>query len=328
MVGRSMNVIRDMRSVVLPGPSFLSIGNFDGLHRGHQALLAHSRALADRKGSGGQVGLLTFSPHPLAVLRPDFPHQILTTPDERMTLAGDAGADFGVIQPFDHDLAALSARDFVTQLKHHLGLAELVVGPDFALGRNREGDIPTLQALGQELGFGISVMAPITWQGKPVRSSLIRQTLRDGDVEETAEFLGRRYAITGTVRPGDRRGRRLGLPTANLYPESALLLPADGVYATYARVLNGAAAGLYAGVTNIGVRPTVDGLHHRVEAHLLDYTPVVHAEELYGAQIRLEFLAHLREEKRFAGLDALVAQIHADIAAARTLFAVTPPHPA
>ncbi len=203
----------------------------------------------------------------------------------------------------------------------HLGLAGLVVGPDFALGHGRGGDIPALELLGHEFGFTVATMDPMTWQGNPVRSSIIRQALRSGDIQETANLLGRFYSVTGTVRAGDRRGRQLGIPTANVFPQEEILLPADGVYATNATLVDGPSAGVYQSVTNIGVRPTVDGLHHRVEAHLLDYEPAEDAEELYGTTMRLEFLARLRGEKRFDNLDMLVAQIHADIAAAREIFA-------
>ena len=190
-----------------------------------------------------------------------------------------------------------------------------------ALGRNRAGTLPVLSELAGALGLSLTVVAPVNWLDKPVRSSIIRQHLREGDVAEAAELLGRAYSVAGRIVEGDKRGRQLGVPTANLAVDPVFLLPADGVYATHVRVLDGPAAGAYAGATNIGVRPTVDGLHHRVETHLLDYTPVTHAEELYGAGMRLDFVARLRGEKRFGSLDELVAQIHQDIEQARALFA-------
>lgn len=317
-----MQIYHDIRTAAVAGPTVLTIGNFDGLHRGHQALLATVRARANEFGPAGQAALLTFSPHPLAVLRPEYPHQILTTPEERMQLAAAAGIDFGIIQPFNAEVAAFTAQTFLTLLKTHCGLAGLIVGPDFALGRNREGDLARLQELGQEMDFFLDVMTPIDWENRPVRSSIIRHKLREGDVEEARRLLGRAYAVTGQVESGDKRGRQIGVPTANIATPAEFLLPGDGVYATMVHVLDGQAVGRYESVTNIGVRPTVDGLHHRVEAHLLDYTPRQHNEELYGATVRLEFLAWLRGEKRFAGLDALTAQIRDDIAAARTIFGV------
>ncbi|MEZ4555278.1 MAG: bifunctional riboflavin kinase/FAD synthetase [Caldilineaceae bacterium] len=318
-----MQIVHDMRTVKVEGPTILTIGNFDGLHRGHQALLATVMATA-RRQDHTRAGLMTFDPHPLAVLRPDFPHQILMSPTERMELAAALGMDLGVIQPFDHALSQLSAEEFLHLLVAQLGVAGLVVGPDFALGRNRAGTLPVLSELAGAMGLSLTVVAPVNWLDKPVRSSIIRQHLRDGDVAEAAALLGRAYSVTGRIVEGDKRGRQLGVPTANLAVDPVFLLPGDGVYATHVHVLDGPAAGAYAGATNIGVRPTVDGLHHRVETHLLDYTPVTHAEELYGAGMRLDFVARLRGEKRFGSLDELVAQIHQDIEQARALFAAEP----
>lgn len=314
-----MQIVHDMRTVTIQGPTILTIGNFDGLHRGHQVLL--KTALAEANQRGARAGVMTFDPHPLVVLRPDFPHQILMAPDERIAHAAALGLDLGVIQPFDRALSQLSAQTFLDQLAERLGVVGLVVGPDFALGRNREGTLPVLHTLGNAMGITLTVIEPLTWEEKPVRSSIIRQHLRDGDVGEAAELLGRLYGVTGRIVEGDKRGRQLGIPTANLAVAPIYLQPADGVYATRMTVLDGPAMGLYAGVTNIGVRPTVDGLHHRVETHLLDYHPVTHSEELYGATARLEFVAHLRGEKRFGSLDELVAQIRHDIEQASALLA-------
>lgn len=318
-----MQIVYDMRSIVLDGPTILTIGNFDGLHRGHQALLETVIAEA-RRHERARAGMMTFHPHPLAVLRPDFPHQILMTPDARLELAAELGMDLGVIQPFDAALSQLSAQEFLDLLVHHLGLVGLVVGPDFALGRNREGTLPVLSELASHMGLSLTVIAPTYWQGKPVRSSIVRQHLRAGDVDEAADLMGHPYSVTGHVEEGDKRGRQLGVPTANLHLDPALLLPADGVYATRAYVLDGPATGEYGAATNIGVRPTVDGLHHRVEAHLLDYAPFTHPEELYGATVQLEFVARLRGEKRFGNLDELVTQIQQDIADARTVLRANP----
>jgi riboflavin kinase/FMN adenylyltransferase len=317
-----MLTFRDVRQAQGLGPTYLTIGNFDGVHRGHQALIDRARTLAAAHPSGrGRAALLVFDPHPLAVLRPEKPYALLTSPNERLMLAAGHGSEIGVIHPFNPDTAQMEARTFVDLLCHHLGIVGLVVGPDFALGRNRSGDIPSLRHMGEDLGFSVHVMEPVEWRGRIVRSSVIRSLLQEGDVGEAADLLGRFYSVTGEVQQGDQRGRTIGIPTANLHPPSNKLLPADGVYATLAHHCTANRAYTFASVTNIGVRPTVDGMHHRIEAHLLDFPPPELVDDLYGEILTLEFVERLRGERRFAGLDALVAQIHADIAHARSLFA-------
>lgn len=324
----------------LSSPSCITIGNFDGLHRGHQALLQQLLAIAKSEaGRRGlpqplQSGMVTFDPHPLAVLRPEHPHWLLTTPKERLELAGQQGLDFGVIQPFSTELATLSAVEFIGLLKRHLQLAVLVVGPDFALGRNRQGTVVDLQKLGETSDYTVHVIEPVDWQGISVRSSRIRTALNEGDVELTATLLGRAYGATGTVVEGDRRGRQIGIPTANLQTPNNKLLPKNGVYATKARLSIDGVEYTFDSATNLGTRPTVDGVEQRLEVHLLDFPPkstegskdaetlpaILRDGNLYGQRLRVEFLARLRDEQRFDSLDALVAQIHADIAQARALF--------
>ncbi|MGL4650226.1 MAG: riboflavin kinase, partial [Caldilineaceae bacterium] len=204
----------------------------------------------------------------------------------------------------------------------NLGMRGLVVGPDFALGRNRSGDIATLNRLGNELGFAVHVVDPVVSAGQHARSSLVRDLLIAGRVEDAARLLGRPYTISGDVRLGDQRGRTIGVPTANVAPPADKLLPADGVYATIAHLCTPQRAYSFASVTNIGVRPTVDGFHHRVEAHLLNFPPSELPDNLYGQSLTLDVIARLRGEQRFSGLDALVAQIRADIRRARDILNV------
>ena len=288
------------------------------------------QALAASQTPPARTGLITFSPHPLALLRPATELQLLTTPRERLRLAGKQGIDLGVIQPFTPETATLSPADFMNQLQEHLGMVGLVVGPDFAMGRNRSGDLATLRALGDELGYTLHTIDPIDIDGRAVRSSVIRTDLRAGNVEDAAYLLGRPYHATGTVVEGDKRGRTIGIPTANIKTRSDKLLPADGVYATRAYILpdsednrdndNLGTWQRYASVTNLGLRPTVDGSHRWLEAHLLDFPRAGDSSDLYGRTIRIEFLRRLRGEQRFAGLDELLAQIQRDIAAARKRF--------
>ncbi|MBX3014345.1 MAG: bifunctional riboflavin kinase/FAD synthetase [Caldilineaceae bacterium] len=316
----------DLTQMQLSGPSFVTIGNFDGLHRGHQALLRKVREAAQQAYATGAVqtlpqsGFITFDPHPLAVLRPALSHSLLTTPSERLALAEQIGIDFGVIQPFTTAIAQLEAREFIELLKRHIGLAGLVVGPDFALGRGRKGDLAALRELGQELGYTLHVMDPITWGERPVRSSTIRQALQQGDVATAADLLGRFYTIQGKVITGDQRGRLIGVPTANLQIVPHKLLPAYGVYATRSCVQLANGPCYFHSVTNLGVRPTVDGQQQRLETHLFDFPPANHSGDLYGELLSIEFIARLRDEQRFSSIDNLIAQIRLDIEHAHQLL--------
>lgn len=325
----AMQFYSDLRTVQIDRPTALTIGNFDGIHRGHQALLRELRRVAaelSRQNGAALVasGLLTFDPHPLAVLRPEIAHKLLTTPAERLHLAAALGLELGIIQPFTPAIAALEPAAFMTLLKRHLNLAALVVGPDFALGRNRSGNLDVLIALGHELDYQVFVIEPVDWQDRAVRSSHIRGLLVEGHVEEAADLLGRLYHVTGQVVLGDQRGRQIGIPTANLQPPPDKLWPADGVYATRTWVHpagpDHAPARVHASVTNLGTRPTVDGLHHRFETHLLDFPAVGEDGDLYGQTLTVEFLQRLRGERKFKGLAELVAQIQTDIATARDLL--------
>lgn len=310
----------------LTAPSFVTIGNFDGLHRGHQALLrqvievAHQAFAAGAVATLPQSGLITFDPHPLAVLRPEAPHFLLTTPAERLSLAAQIGIDFGIVQSFTHATAKLEAREFIDLLKTHLQLAGLVVGPDFALGRGRKGDLDALRALGDEMGYTLHVIDPVTWTKNPVRSSTIRQALHAGDVTTAADLLGRYYTVTGDVIRGDQRGRQIGVPTANQQTPAHKLLPANGVYATRTWLQAEHGPRPFNSVTNLGVRPTVDGIQQRLETHILDFPPAGHTGDLYGQSITVEFVARLRDEQRFSTIDKLVAQIQLDIVQARQLL--------
>lgn len=313
-----MRIFRDIRDANLPGPTFLTIGNFDGLHRGHQMLLDRLRQNATAQA--GMSALLTFDPHPLRVLRPGSPLELLTTPEERLALAGELGIDVGVIQPFTPELAQLDPRAFLELLVRHLGLAGLTVGPDFALGRNRAGNLDVLAALGQEMGFALDVIQPVQVVGEEVRSYAIRQVLVNGEVERAAGMLGRNYSISGVVVEGDRRGRTIGIPTANLRVDEERLLPADGVYANWVWRDDPATAPRLAGVTNIGMRPTVGGRERRVECHIFDFPQAGESGDLYGKTVTLAFVQRLRPEQRFESLDGLIAQIHRDMAAARAIL--------
>lgn len=312
------------------GPTFLTIGNFDGVHLGHQALLRGLQTEAAAHSPPAKTALLTFDPHPLAILRPHVPLQLLTTPEERLQLLAPFGLDLGIIQPFDQEFARLTPEQFMRLLVERLGLVRLVVGPDFALGRARAGTVAVLQALGTQLGYGVSVtplVELVAGTSGEVRSHQIRQLLRAGNVRAAWQMLGRPYRVMGIVEEGERRGRTIGVPTANIRPLPQRLLPADGVYATWAYLQDeqddkqDENAGLArASVTNIGTRPTVDGRQHRVETHLLDFPGPGEPSQLYGQQVAVSFVSRLRAEQRFDSLADLLAQIQRDILATRRVL--------
>ncbi len=300
-------------------PAYLTIGNFDGVHRGHQALV--SAMVQAAHDAGCLAGALTFDPHPRTVLRPDLVQAYLTNTDERAEILAALGLDCVIVLPFSAAIAGRTAVEFMRDLTDHLPLKELWIGPDFALGRGREGTAARLTEIGDELGYRVHVLPPFNWLGRPVRSSRIRALLQDeGDAAQAADLLGRPYQVIGPVTEGARRGRTMGFPTANLVPPASRLVPANGVYACWAWLGD---AG-HPAVANIGVRPTFDNSHRSIEAFLLDFPE---GGDLYGETLGLSFVARLRGERRFPSIDALVEQIGADVAAARRNLG-TPPNDA
>lgn len=299
----------DLYQTQLTAPVYLSIGNFDGVHAGHQVLLQQMLAAAHQ--AGAQAGILTFDPHPRDVLRPEQPVPGLSTLDERLALLDALGLDFVVVQPFSRATAQVTAADFVTLLVNRLCLRALWVGPDFALGYKRQGTVSFLRELGTRLNFTVQVASTFWQDGHEVRSGAIRNLIESGDVGTAARLLGRPYTLTGNVVKGDQRGATIGFPTANLAVAPNRLLPANGVYATWA-VLPWERR---AAVTNVGVRPTFSGQGRSIEAHLLDFNA-----DLYGQPLTLEFVERLRPEQRFNSIEALVNQIRLDAAHARQLL--------
>lgn len=298
-----------------PGPfarTVVTVGNFDGVHLGHRAILARVKARARELGS--QPVALTFDPHPVKVLRPQAELPLLTTPEQKFRLLKEAGMAAVVVLPFNQAFAAISARDFVVRyFVEGLKAREVVVGHDYSFGHRREGNIELLKELGQTLGFTVQVVWAVEVNGAVVSSSLIRAMLKLGKVEEANRLLGRPYAVVGKVIAGKGRGAKvLGTPTANILPENDLL-PASGIYAVVAhwgdKVLPG--------VANIGTCPTFDGeTTLSLEVHIFDF-----AGDLYGEKLGVEFIARLRGERRFPSIEALAAQIRADIQAARRVLA-------
>ncbi len=291
--------------------AWITIGSFDGVHLGHQKIIHKLVAGAHAQGSPALV--LTFDPSPAVVLGKRPEPYYLTTPEERAILLGELGVDIVVTHPFTPDVASISAKNFVSNLKSQLGLRYLCVGHDFALGHNREGDVTFLTQLGEELDYQVEVIPPLEIANEVVSSSRIRAYLLDGDVEQAKKLLGRPYRLKGEVVSGDGRGKTIGIPTANLSVWSKRAIPKAGVYACNAQI-NGIN---WRAVTNIGVRPTFKSrtVTQRVETHILDFNG-----DIYGQNVLLDFHSYIRSEQRFKDVDALVQQIQRDITTSRKIL--------
>ena len=294
----------------------LAIGNFDGVHLGHQQVIADARALAAARNA--PLGVMLFDPHPQQFFAPDAPPFRLTRLVTRAALLADLGVDFTLALPFDATMAACEAEDFISDiLLAQLGVSAVCVGYDFCFGKGRRGNFAMLQDIGGEMGFETfateAVLQPDSTS--PFSSSAIRNFLRDGDPEQAAQLMGHAFAIEAEVQKGDQRGRTIGFATANM-PLHDYVLPKFGVYAVSAEVLDGAFAGqTLKGVANLGMRPTVGTDKPRLESHFFDFEG-----DLYGANLRVSLLHFIRPEQKFDGLDALKAQISMDSDQAREML--------
>ncbi|HET9597346.1 MAG TPA: riboflavin biosynthesis protein RibF [Anaeromyxobacteraceae bacterium] len=291
----------------------VAIGNFDGVHLGHQALFARARQAAGPRGA--PAAALTFDPHPVRVLRPELAPPLLTPRPRKLELLAGCGLAAAVVQPFDREYARADAAEFVARdLAGHLAAADVVVGHDFTAGRGRTR-VDGLRELLAAHGIRLHLVDPVASEGLVVSSTKIRELLLEGHVEAAAQLLGRLHDVEGPVERGAGRGRALGFGTANVRPEA--LLPAHGVYAVRAWRLLPAGVRSYGGVCNVGVKPTVQEAGPvTAEVHLFDHD----GSDLYGERLRIGFTARLRDERRFDSLDALRGQIAADAARARTLL--------
>ena len=294
----------------------VAVGNFDGVHCGHQVVLGGAREAA--RAAGVPLGVLTFEPHPRRFFQPDTPPFRLTPLRIKARHLAAFGVDVLYVLQFDGGLSRLSAADFVRDvLVDGLGAARVVVGADFCFGRQRQGNADYLRAQGDELGFGVDVVAPVADDGGAVySSSAIRKHLREGRPGEAADLLGHLWEIEGRVLTGDQRGRTIGFATANV-ALGDYVPPARGVYAVCAGVDAGDDTEWLDGVANFGVRPTVDGTTLLLEVHLFDFDG-----DLYGRHLRVALVDYIRAEQKFAGLEALKAQISADGERARACLAV------
>lgn len=303
-----MQVVHGHRSAPAWDGAAIAIGNFDGVHVGHRALVARAREIA--AGLGARTVALTFDPHPSALLAPDHAPCMLTSIARRAELLGAAGVDAVVVEPFTRELASLAADAFIDDLVlGALRARAIVVGYDFSYGHGRTGTVATLEAHGRRAGIAVAIVAPVTVDGDIAASTRIRSQLRAGEVERAARMLGRPWDVDGVVVHGAQRGRAIGVPTANIHPEIPLAI-APGIYAVTLAVEGGPAM---PAVASLGTNPTfVTGGGLVLEVHVLDF-----AGDLYDRRVRTTFVARLRDEHKFDSVEALVAQIQQDIRDAR-----------
>jgi len=309
-----MEILRSIPELSqLPGPLFLSIGVFDGVHLGHQAVISTSAEHA--RAANGTPVVVTFDPHPEKILRPDKASHLLTATPHKIALIRALGVRHLLIISFDKHFAATEPESFVNELvQHSKPLSEICVGHEWSFGRNRRGNLQLLEKLGAESGFNVVGIPPVTVNGEIVSSTTIRRTVEEGDLKKAATMLGREYTILGTVVHGDDVGKKIGFPTANLSAHSEQF-PPNGVYFAEAK-LDGV---VYSGVVNLGCRPTMSsGRSDRIlEVYLLDFN-----RDVYGKDLELRFVRYLRPEKKFESVDALVRQIERDVQLAREFAGV------
>ena len=308
----TVNVLHSIVELAgLPGPIFLAIGVFDGVHLGHRAVIEH--ALRAAKAEGGTPVALTFDPHPAAILRPEQAPALLTSTRHKLRLLAQLGVAHALVVDFTAGFAATPPEEFIRKLAESARpLRQICVGENWAFGKGRKGDLTLLRRLGAALGFDAVGLPAVAVDGTTVSSTVIRSAVEAGDLNLAARMIGRDFSVLGTVAEGKKLGRTLGFPTANLRPESEQL-PPNGVYAVRV-ALNGE---MRSGVANIGIRPTVSpqATERVIEVHLFDFSG-----DLYGQDLEVSLLEFLRPEKKFPSLDALRDQIAADIDRARSVL--------
>jgi riboflavin kinase/FMN adenylyltransferase len=305
-----MEIIRDIEKFLMPeSRTVVTMGNFDGIHLGHQVLVGN--AVADARGTGARSVVLTFDPHPLKLLLPEHAPRMILSQDDKIEMLQGLGVDAVIIQQFDRQFASIDARHFVQQyLFERLRLSKIWVGRDLRFGRGRVGGVQDLIRWGSEVGFNVGVVEPILVQGARVSSSRIRQLIEEGRVDEVEPMLGRYHFLSGIIVSGNRRGRELGFPTANLSTKTEVL-PRDGIYATLIEL----GSRQWLSVTNIGVNPTFGAGPRTVETFILDFV-----QDIYGESVKLFFVKRIREERRFDRIEDLVIQMDQDVKAAREIF--------
>lgn len=290
--------------------TILTIGSYDGIHRGHQEIIKTLKQSATKHNA--LTALITFYPRPKSILSPHLKTDYLTTVDEKLLIFAKLGLDITAILPFSVDFAQTPARKFIEQVVNAFHPIELWVGPDFKLGKGREGDIPYLQTLGQEFDFLVKVINLQLADDKVISSTRIRESLAKGQIKEVTELLGRYPFLLGKVVKGAQRGQKIGFPTANVAFNEEKLLPANGVYAVWITINQKH----YAAVANIGVRPTFNEDVPTIEVHIFDFN-----QDIYGEMVQVDLVKYLRPETKFNGLPELIAQINKDVQSAKQILA-------
>jgi riboflavin kinase/FMN adenylyltransferase len=310
-----MRLFRDLSHTRLSAGSIVTIGNFDGVHRGHQALIRRCESMA---GPGLDLAVITFEPLPQAWFRPETAPGRLTSPRQKLELFAAAGMDLAWMMRFNQELAELSARDFVERvLANALSARRVVVGDDFRFGRAREGDLDMLSAWGREFGFEVEMVPEVVDEHGRISSSTVRDALARGDFDRARQLLGRPYTMQGRVFRGSQLGRELGYPTANMRL-ATVPSPIAGIFAVRSRIMGAADSRWMDGVANLGRRPAVGGGDFLVEVHLFGVDI-----DLYGQRLEVQFVEKIREEANFSNLEALRAQMGRDEAQARRILGMT-----
>lgn len=304
-----MKHYRSLQELTLQN-SHLTIGVFDGVHRGHREIVR--RLIATARAESAPAVVLTFDPHPAGVLG-GHDIQCLTTPDERAELLGNLGVDFVITQRFTRDLSTVTAREYMARLKKDLGLERLLIGYDFALGKGREGNAARLTELGREMGYSVEVIPALSDESGVISSTEIRKLVRTGNVSEAAKLLGHPYTVSGPVIHGEGRGKKINFPTANIdYPKQKAI-PSNGIYACWAYL----GSEKFKAAANVGFNPTFTPERQipSVEAYLLDFD-----REIYGEVLKLEFVVRIRDELKFDSVEALIEKINDDVLKTREIL--------
>jgi len=305
-----MEVIRHIESYRRFPRPIVSLGNFDGVHLGHQAIL--TKAVSEARALQGTALVLTFHPHPLSVLRPNSPLPLILSLREKLLLFRRLEIHGVILQRFSQTFSQLTAEEFVRRyLVDIIGIEKVIVGHNVSFGHRRSGNAEILVQLGEKFGFAVDVIGPVVIDGREVSSTAVRTLLGTGNMHEVTRLLGRPYGVSGRVEKGFQRGRTIGFPTANLRPRTDLLLP-NGVYAVTVDLDEKISI---PGVANVGMNPTFGNNRRTIEAHLFDFSA-----DLYGQRLRVNFLEHIREERKFPSVPELVRQIQEDADRARALL--------
>jgi len=304
-----MQAEKELSELAVKDDMVLSVGVFDGVHLGHKHLLSQLKKKA--KELSMLSGIVTFRRHPMEILAPAATLPYLTSLDDKIRLIQAEGIDKVIALTFDKDLARLNARQFISLLQTHLHMRALVVGPDFALGHRREGDVESLRRIGEEKDFSVTIVPPLRIKNEVVSSTAIREALAAGDMPRVFRLTGRQYIIKGSVVPGTGQGRGLGFPTINLKIDPGWAIPADGVYATMTHIDDR----IYQSLTNIGSRPTFGGKQRTLETYILDFQG-----NLYGRELTIDIVQRLRDERKFPSVADLKKQIAEDVQKGRTIL--------